>query len=204
MRVKVCGITDASEIATCIEAGVDALGFVFAVGARAVSVERAAALTSSTSPFVTTVGVFANAPADLVRDAIDSCRLDVLQFSGDEPAEFCGSFGKPTIIVAGGRMPSREDLVAARAVAVLADSRVGGAFGGTGVPVPLETARAMRSSAGRCFVLAGGLDPETVAGAIRAVRPDAVDVRSGVERDGRKHGALVRAFVAAARGALES
>jgi phosphoribosylanthranilate isomerase len=202
MRIKVCGITDSAEVVTCVAAGVDALGFIFGVGPRALSVDKAAALTAITPPFVTTVGVFANPPAELVRSAIDACRLDVLQFSGDESPEFCGSFGKPTIVGAGARMPSRDDLFAARAVAVMADSRSGGAYGGTGVPVPLETARAMRAASGRCFVLAGGLKAETVAAAIQAVRPDAVDVRSGVERDGRKNGALVRAFVAAARGAL--
>ena len=202
MRIKICGMTDASEIATCVAAGADALGFIFDVGPRALGVEKAAALTDATPPFVTTVGVFVNPAPELVQAAIDSCRIDVLQFSGDEDPEFCGSFGKPTIVGAGRRMPSPEDLVSARAVAVMADSRTGDAYGGTGEPVPLETARALRSAAGRCFVLAGGLTPETVAAAIRAIRPDAVDVRSGVERDGRKNGALVRAFVLAARGAI--
>jgi phosphoribosylanthranilate isomerase len=202
MRIKICGMTDSAEVATCVAAGVDALGFIFASGPRALNIDKAAALTASTPPFVTTVGVFVNPPAELVRLAIDACRLDVLQFSGDESPEFCGSFGKPTIVGAGERMPSRDDLAAARAVAVMADSRAGGAYGGIGVPVPLATARAMRAASGRCFVLAGGLKAETVAAAIQAVRPDAVDVRSGVERDGRKNGALVRAFVAAARGAL--
>jgi phosphoribosylanthranilate isomerase len=202
VRIKICGMTDASETATCVAAGADALGFIFEVGPRGLDIEEAAALTAATPPFVTTVGVFVNSSAELVRSAIAACRLDVLQFSGDEAPEFCGSFGKPTIVGAGMRMPSREDLAAARAVAVMADSRSGDAYGGTGLPVPLETARALRSAAGRCFVLAGGLKPETVAAAIRAIRPDAVDVRSGVERDGRKNGALVRAFVAAARGAM--
>ncbi|HEY5095820.1 MAG TPA: phosphoribosylanthranilate isomerase [Candidatus Eremiobacteraceae bacterium] len=202
MRVKICGMTDASEITTCVAAGADALGFIFDVGPRGLNVEKAAALTAVTPPFVTTVGVFVNPTPELVRSAIDSCRLDVLQFSGDEDPIFCGSFGKPTIVGAGRRMPSREDLAAARAVAVMADSRTGEAYGGTGVPVPIETARALRSAAGRCFVLAGGLKPETVAAAIQAIRPDAVDVRSGVERDGRKNDALVRAFVLAARGAI--
>jgi phosphoribosylanthranilate isomerase len=202
MRIKICGITDSAEVATCVASGVDALGFIFSVGPRALSIDRAAALTAATPPFVTTVGVFVDPPAELVRNAIDACRLDVLQFSGDEAPEFCGSFGKPTIVGAGERMPTRRDLAMARAVAVMADSRTGDAYGGTGVPVPLETARAMRAASGRCFVLAGGLKADTVAAAIRAVRPDAVDVRSGVERDGRKNGALVRAFVDAARGAL--
>src|SRR4029077_12455284 len=107
--------------------------------------------------------------------------------------EFCGSFGMPTIVSAGKRMPTHEELRTARAVAVMADSRTPGRYGGTGVRLPLEIARALRAAAGRCFVLAGGLRPETVADAIRAVRPDAVDVRSGVERDGRKNPSLARA-----------
>ncbi len=202
IRVKVCGLTDVEEIAACVASGADALGFIFGVGPRAVSVEAAAALTAAVPPFVTTVGVFANPDAALVRAALRACRLDVLQLSGDEPAEFCGSFGKPTIVSAGERMPTAQELGAARAVGVLADSRLPGAFGGTGVALPLDIARALRAAAGRCFVLAGGLTPETVSAAIRAVRPDAVDVRTGVELHDRKNPMLVRAFVNAARSAL--
>src|ERR1700687_4409450 len=120
MRIKICGITDSAEIATCVAAGGDALGFIVDVGPRGLQIDKAAALTAATPPFVTTVGVFVNPPAELVRSAIDACRLDVLQFSGDESPEFCGSFGKPTIVGAGARMPSRHDLAAARAVAVMA------------------------------------------------------------------------------------
>ncbi len=201
-RVKVCGLTDAEEVAACVAAGADALGFIFGVGPRAVSVETASALTAAVPPFVTTVGVFANPDAALVQAAIGACRLDVLQFSGDEAPDFCGSFGKPTIISAGERMPTANELSVARAVGVLADSRLPGTYGGTGVALPFGIARALRSAVGRCFVLAGGLTPETVAEAIRAVRPDAVDVRTGVERNERKNPALVRAFVNAARSAL--
>ena len=201
-RVKVCGLTDSEEVAACVAAGADALGFIFGVGPRAVSIEKAAALTAQVPPFVTTVGVFADPDASLVRAAIAACRLDVLQFSGEEAPDFCGSFGKPTIVGAGERMPTASELAAARAVGVLADSRLPGMYGGTGIALPLDIARALRAAAGRCLVLAGGLTPETVSAAIRAVRPDAVDVRTGVERDERKNPTLVRAFVNAARSAL--
>src|SRR5690349_16541338 len=99
IRVKICGMTDAADVGACAAAGADALGFIFAQSARRLTIEAARALTAGVPPFVTTVGVFAGDPAELVTAAIGACRLDVLQFSGGETADFCGSFGKPTIVV---------------------------------------------------------------------------------------------------------
>jgi phosphoribosylanthranilate isomerase len=203
VRVKVCGMRNAEDVAACVAAGVDALGFIFAKSPRRLSVEQARVLTAAAPPLVTTVGVFANDSADLVRDAFEHCRLDVLQFSGDEAMEFCGSFGKPTIVAARGRHLTPADLEIARAVGVLVDSWSATEFGGTGRVVDAAAVSQMRAECGSApVILAGGLTPDNVAALIRASKPDAVDVRTGVERDGRKDAALVRAFVAAARTAL--
>lgn len=203
IRVKICGIASRNDLELCVDAGADALGFIFAESARKLSVDEAAALTALVPPFVTAVGVFAGCPAGLVRDALARCRLDVLQFAGDETPEFCGSFGKPTMLVARSAAPKPEDLHVARAIAVLADAHSPDAFGGTGLPVDYEVARRIKGAVNLPFVLAGGLTLETVARAIRAVRPHGVDVRTGVERAGAKDPQLVRGFVRAAKAASE-
>jgi phosphoribosylanthranilate isomerase len=206
IRVKICGMADRGDVDSCVAAGADALGFIFyANSPRRLTFDAARILTAAVPPFVTTVGVFAGEPADVVRSAIESCRLDVLQFSGDEPAEFCGSFGKPTIVAARDRHWSPEQRAKARAIAVLVDSWSSSEFGGTGRVSPPEQAhRARDEHEGAVIVLAGGLTPANVGQLVRSVRPDAVDVRTGVERGGRKDPELVRAFVTAAHAALDT
>ncbi len=201
VRVKVCGVTRSEEVDLCVAAGVDALGFIFAPGPRGLTALVAEALTRRVPAFVTCVGVFANNAATEVSEAVDRCRLDVLQFSGDEPSVFCAQFGKPTIRVIHvcadrvPAMPGSEDLKTAGAVALMVDSHLDGRFGGTGVPLDLELAAGLCRMASLPFVLAGGLRPNNVAAAIGAVRPWAVDVRSGVERKGEKDRILVERFM---------
>ncbi|HEY7994955.1 MAG: N-(5'-phosphoribosyl)anthranilate isomerase [Candidatus Eremiobacterales bacterium] len=205
IRVKICGMTDRADIEACVAAGADALGFIFAKSPRRLALDEARTLTATVPPFVTTVGVFAGDSAELVSGAIEACRLDVLQFSGDETAEFCGSFGKPTVVASRGNRWSAADRARARAIAVLVDAWSPNGFGGTGRLVPLETAqRARVDHEGAAIVLAGGLTPSNVGPLIRSVKPDAVDVRTGVEKASRKDPELVRAFVAAARSAFDS
>ena len=202
VRVKLCGMSTADDVAMCAGAGADALGFIFAQSPRRLSIDAACALTLAAPPFVTTVGVFANDDAALVRAAIDRCRLDVLQFSGDDPPAFCGSFGKPTILSLRGRRFDGDALRAARAVALLVDAWSASEFGGTGRvsgSTAFQQARAQHE--GVSLILAGGLTPVNVGPLVAKAQPDAVDARTGVERDGRKDPALVRAFVNAARGA---
>jgi phosphoribosylanthranilate isomerase len=205
MRVKLCGMTTLEDVAVCVEAGADALGFIFAESPRklAIALDHAPSLTRAVPPFVTTVGVFANDPAQMIHEAIARCRLDVLQFSGDETPEFCGSFGKPTILVARGRSFTPAQRAAAHAGAILADSWSPREYGGTGrvVEAP-EFARVREENPGAYVILAGGLSPSNVTAMIRASRPDAVDARTGVERGGKKDADLARAFVRAARAAL--
>ena len=203
IRVKICGVTDRADLDACIDAGADAVGFIFAQSPRRLTLEQARALTAAVPPFVTTVGVFAGDTGELVSGAIEACRLDVLQFCGDELPDFCGSFGKPTVVAARGKRWTATALARARAIAVLVDSWSAREFGGTGRLAPIESAqRARADHEGAAIVLAGGLNATNVGALIRSVKPDAVDVRTGVERASRKDPALVRAFVAAARTAL--
>ena len=209
LRVKVCGITNVLDVERCVGAGVDALGFIFAPSPRRVTVDQAVALTGVVPPFVTCVGVFAGNPTAEVAQALGRCRLDVLQFSGDEPPQFCASFGMPVIKVI--RLPSSaarqailsESLREARAIAVMVDARMKDSAGGAKSGVPLCDAAELRRASRAPFILSGGLRPDNVAAAVAAVRPWAVDVRSGVERDDRKDPGLLARFVREARNASD-
>ncbi|MBI4997667.1 MAG: phosphoribosylanthranilate isomerase [Rhodocyclales bacterium] len=201
-RVKICGITREQDLAAAVAAGADALGFVFyPPSPRYLATQRAAELVQRVPPFVVSVGLFVDPEPDFVRRTLASVPLDLLQFQGDESPAFCEQFGRPYLKVA--RMRPGLDLVEfARAFAsargLLLDAYVEG-YGGAGqvfdwslvpgrLPLPV--------------VLAGGLTAENVSGAIRQLRPWAVDVSSGVESaKGIKDAAKIAAFIAAVKNA---
>ena len=205
MRVKICGMASVEDVGMCVEAGVDAIGFIFARSPRRLLLGdgQAQAIAAAAPPFITRVGVFANDDEDVVCAAIAQCRLDVLQFSGDEAPGFCGSFGKPTILSVRDRKFSQDDLDAAGAVALIVDSFSPERYGGTGRALePGSFERAREAHPGIPLILAGGLTPANVGWMAGSLRPYAVDVRSGVEREGRKDPELVRSFVKAARSVI--
>lgn len=203
VKVKICGITNAPDAITAVEAGADMLGFMFhEQSPRHVSVEAAGAIIRQLPPFVVNVGVFVNAPADLVWRAIGVCGLNLLQFHGEEPPDFCVQFG--VMSMKAFRVRDAESLKAMSAYpadAWLLDAFVPGRYGGTGATFNWDLALQAKKS-GCPIVLAGGLTPENVGDAIRKVRPFAVDVSSGVESaPGKKDAARVRAFIVAVRAA---
>lgn len=210
--VKICGMGCREDIAMCADAGADALGFIFADGPTRIALDEAQQLSAQVPSGIARVGIFVRSSADFVREAVRRSQLDVLQFCGGETPEFCGSFDRPTIRVVGVprqgdpaiAAPRREGLKRARACALLIDSWVAGRAGGTGLPVDLHRASQLAARSVLPVVLAGGLTPLNVSAAIAAVRPAAVDVRSGVERNGKKDRMLVWEFVRAARTALGS
>ena len=181
-RVKICGITRLQDAAAAVEYGTDALGFVFyEPSPRHVSIEQAAAICRQLPPFVTTVGLFVNARADLIARAVSQAGIDLLQFHGDESAEFCASHDRPWIRAV--RMKPETDLAAAQSEfgagrGLLLDAYRPGVPGGTGETFDWQ--RIPPDMASR-VVLAGGLEPGNVAQAIGVVRPYAVDVSGGVE-----------------------
>jgi phosphoribosylanthranilate isomerase len=199
---KICGLTDVGDVELCARAGADALGFIFADSPRRVTPEEAGPLTAAAPREVACVGVFANSPRALIERALQRCRLDVLQFAGDETPEFCGSFGMPTLLTARERPPAPDEVQRAHAIGVIADARVRGAYGGTGRMLDASIAKRIRDGSPAPFILAGGLTPDNVADAIRRLRPDGVDVRSGVERSGRKDPELLAAFARSVREAV--
>ena len=205
VRVKICGITNIADAVAAVDAGADALGFMFFENSRRnVSPALAAEIIRELPPFISKAGVFVNAPEKFVRDAIEASGIDTLQFHGEESPEFCAQFGLK--VIKAFRVRGRESLRACssyRNCAWLLDSFVEGSHGGTGTSFDWDLAvEATRLS--RMVILAGGLRLETVADAVRKVRPYAVDVSSGVESvPGKKDHGKVRDFIVAARSAAD-
>ncbi|GAB5606098.1 phosphoribosylanthranilate isomerase [Sideroxyarcus sp. TK5] len=196
-RIKICGITREQDLLAAVAAGADALGFVFYdKSPRNISEQRAAELMRAVPPFVTSVGLFVDPTAEMVREVLAQVPLDVLQFHGDESPQFCAQFGRPYLKAI--RVRPGVDLVecAARYAAargLLLDAYVQGVQGGTGKSfdwglIPRDLSLPV--------ILSGGLHAGNVAEAVRTVRPYAVDVSSGVEAEkGIKDAAKVAAFI---------
>ena len=199
--VKICGITNVDDGLAASEAGADALGFVFYdQSPRHVSVETAASIIHQLPQLVMKVGVFVNAPDDLVVAAIRECGLNLLQFHGDESPEYCLRFGLMSMKAFRVRdAASLEQLQHYPTEAWLLDAYTPDRHGGTGEKFNWDLALEARKL-GRPIFLAGGLTPENVASAVRQAQPYGVDVSSGVEAaPGRKDHAKVRAFIQAAK-----
>ena len=195
--VKICGLTRVDDALAAARLGANAVGVVlYRDSPRFVSNEQARRIVDALPPFVTTVALMVNPSAVEVQTAIEQVRPALLQFHGDESAEFCAGFSVPFIKAL--RVRAETDLLQyarnyASAKGLLLDTYVEGARGGTGamfdwnliprqLPLPV--------------ILAGGLNPENVSEAIRQVRPWAVDVSSGVEVEkGIKDAALMAAFI---------
>lgn len=204
VRVKICGITNAGDAIAAVDAGAHALGFMFFEGSkRNVSPAVVSEITRELPPFVSKVGVFVNAKQDTILKTIDQTGIDTVQLHGEESAEFCSRFA-PVKIIKAFRIRDSESLRSAldyRDHAWLLDSFVEGQQGGTGVSFNWNIA-AEATKMSRMVILAGGLKVETVAEAVRKVRPYAVDVSGGVESaPGKKDHQKVRAFISAAQSA---
>ncbi len=199
IRVKICGVTRVADAVHAARVGADAIGLNFAAASpRCVSLAQAAEIAAALPQSVCRVGVFVDADRDTVAAVLAQVPLDALQFHGDEPPAACADWSVPVIKAVRVRGP--ETLAAASDYAVdflLADAWVPGQAGGTGQRVPLEW---LGGVARERLILAGGLSPETVADAVRAVRPAGVDVASGVEAaPGIKDPEKVERFIANAR-----
>ncbi len=202
-RIKICGITRPEDALRAAELGADAIGLIFFAGsARHVTAARALEVIAKLPPFVTTVGLFVDAPRAEVDAVLSTVPLDLLQFHGEETPAYCESFDRP-YIKAIAAAPGVDLLQSARfhakARALLVDAYVPGVAGGTGVQADWS---AIPQNLPIPVVLAGGLHAGNVAQAIRAVQPWAVDVSSGVEQSrGIKDHNKMAAFVRGVRDA---
>lgn len=201
VRVKICGITSRDDALMAVEAGADALGFVFyEKSPRFVNPLTAAAIIRELPPLVQTVGLFVNEDVEKINWAADFCGLDLVQLHGDEEPRDADEVKRRVIRAL--RVKDETSLVAHDAwqvSALLLDAWVSGAYGGTGETFNWDLAAVAARQ--RPVILAGGLTPENVAEAVRIVHPYAVDVSSGVEATpGRKDPEKVREFVRRAKG----
>jgi len=206
VAVKVCGITSVEDGLLAAQAGADAVGFVFWPGSpRRVDLAAARRIARALPPFVLRVGVFVDALREEMARAVEEVGLDLLQLHGHEPPESLADLPRRALKAVGvgdGFVPEDALRYEGRAAGILLDTRSdGGPPGGTGQSFDWTRARAVRERAA-FLVLAGGLNPANVHLALSAVRPDGVDVSSGVEAaPGRKDPEKVRAFMAAVREA---
>jgi phosphoribosylanthranilate isomerase len=221
IRVKICGITNAADARLSVDAGADALGFIFVEGTpRFIEPAAAAAIIAWLPPFVTPVGVFWDHAEGHVKAVAEQCRLGALQFHGEEAPEALADHRLPVIktiklppastieglpeyrVTEGFQVLSYSKVAAA----VLLDTAVRWSEGEAREPIEWRQAATIaavyRDKPRPQVILSGGLTPENVVRAIGIVKPYAVDVNSGVEASpGTKDPDKVRRFVAAARSA---
>jgi len=200
VRVKICGVTQAEDAAAAVDAGADALGFVFfADSSRALSLEQACRISRELPPFVARVALFLEPAAADVQAVLDQLRPDALQFHGRETPQFCRRFAWPYMksVPMG---DARVNLRAwadhyADAQALLLDANRAGAAGGSGELFDWQRELELPD---KPIVIAGGLHAGNVGEAIERFAPYAVDVSSGVEcAPGIKDAQRVREFMAA-------
>jgi len=198
--VKICGITRKDDALVALLAGVHALGFVFYPGSpRCLVPEKARRLIYELPPLVSLVGVFVNTPSEEMVDVARYVGLDTLQLHGNEPPEACDYCRREGFrVIKAIRVREKRDLEIVESYrgvvsAFLLDTLVEGSYGGTGCAFPWALAREV---GGVPVVLAGGLCPDNVKEAMDKVKPWAVDVSSGVEKEpGVKDHKLIKEFM---------
>ena len=197
-RIKICGMTERTEVAHAGLAGIDALGFIFVKKSpRYIDPEQAREVISLIPPFVDTVGVFMDEDPDLVNEIGQYCGLTILQLHGNESPEYCRNFHfrilkafQVTSDMTPETLTPYQDVVSG----FLLDTYHKDKGGGTGETFDWSLVDKLQP--GKPFVLAGGLTVDNVGEAICKVRPFAVDVNSGIEKEpGRKDTALISKLV---------
>lgn len=195
-KIKLCGLSRPCDIEAANKWKPEYIGFVFAPKSkRFITHEKAAALKKQLVPGIQAVGVFVNAPLDEVSKLLNIGVIDIAQLHGDEDDSYIKALQdlveKP--IIKAFQIKNEQDIIkanASSAACILLDSG-----SGTGTVFDWHLIQSVQ----RPYFLAGGLDPENVAAAIRQLSPYAVDVSSGIEADGLKDQDKIAAFIAAVR-----
>lgn len=206
MHVKICGIRSPEHLLVAAAAGADMLGLVFAPSKRQVDLDTAKMLVKvlrDAGYRTSVVGLFVNASPATIHHVVRECSLDVIQLHGNEPLSMVDQLPDVPVWRAV-RLQDADDegewlSTTHPRVTLLVDAHVSGAYGGTGAQADWSKAAELAKS--RPVVLAGGLSPRNVVTAVRQVNPWAVDVSSGVERDGIKDNGLMSAFIDLAKQA---
>jgi phosphoribosylanthranilate isomerase len=209
--IKFCGTTSVEDALASVDAGADALGFIFAPSKRRVTEEKAQEIIRELPPAIEKVGVFLNAGAKEIRHVVDQVALTGIQMHGpsDSPPEVYSHLPKErrdslrkikTILVV---QPGFEIMLDGLAAATgVVDGWLLDSGAGSGMTFDWQAARAQLGKRQGRFIIAGGLTPGNVGEAIRTFSPWGVDVVSGIEREpGRKDSGKMKAFVAAVRKA---
>ncbi|WP_338654309.1 phosphoribosylanthranilate isomerase [Sporosarcina psychrophila] len=198
-KVKICGLMESQHVKTAVDAGVNAIGFVFAPSRRQVTIAKAQELAKNIPPGVLKIGVFVDASQDDIEQTFREVPLDFVQFHGDESSDFIEKVGLPSIKVLS--VYSDED---AKRFAhyetdyFLFDTPGTDFKGGSGKTFDWQLMKDAGVQSDK-VILAGGLNADNVAQAIRTVQPYMVDVSSGVEVMRRKDDKLIRAFIKAVK-----
>ncbi len=205
IKVKICGITNKKDAHDALSAGADAIGFVFAKSPRQVSAAEVKAIVGSLGPWVFTVGVFVNESPAQIKKIAQACGLSAVQLHGSENPKSMRQFNFSRVIKAF-RVDENfksKDARQYKADAYLFDTKVAGAYGGTGRSFDWKL---FKKNMGMAFdripvIISGGLGVNNVEEAVSVLRPYGVDVSSGVEqKPGKKSFALMKEFVARAKG----
>ena len=212
IRIKICGITDLKDAAAAVEAGADALGFIFYdKSPRSVAPEVARVIIEQLPPFVDTVGVFVDRKRQEVEEIIRFCGLGYAQLHGKESPKYCerlARFAAPCQIIKALRVGSHlqpRDITPYNnyVKGFLLDTYQKGVQGGTGQSFDWSLIQGLQLQ--RDVILAGGLDANNVQAALETVHPYAVDVNSGVETaPGQKDHSLIKKFIRQVRACERS
>ena len=206
IAVKICGLTNRDDALAAIDAGADFLGFnTWAGTKRFIDLDANANWIAGLPAHALRVALLVNASREETARIAALPFVDTLQFHGDEDAAFCqwaAGLGKPIIkVIRAKNAATFADAATFSTPHILLDAHVPGEFGGTGARVDVDLVKRFRAEHPTMSLwLAGGLTPENIGAVVRAIRPAAVDVSSGVESAvARKDVAKMRAFVAAAK-----
>ncbi|NOR19270.1 MAG: phosphoribosylanthranilate isomerase [Xanthomonadales bacterium] len=197
--IKICGLTREQDVKAAVSSGADAIGFVFTASPRRISADTARRLSSDIPAGVLRVGLLLNQHRSEIDQVINSVTLDVLQFHGNESEQDCDVYGLPwlkAVAMENAESASQAERDYPSAMGLLFDSHSAGNRGGSGKLFDWS----LSAPLSKPVWLAGGLNPDNVAEAIRAVRPYAVDVSSGVESaPGIKDADRISKFINAVR-----
>ncbi|MFJ7972432.1 phosphoribosylanthranilate isomerase [Psychrobacillus sp. NPDC096389] len=194
-KVKICGLMEKEHVAVAVEAGADAIGFVFAPSKRQITVEKAQELAKDIPSTVLKIGVFVNPTKEELEKAYYEVPLDLIQFHGNESPDFVQSANYPSIKALSIR--NEEDVERAKQYETdffLFDAPQAG----SGITFDWQLMQGNEVPQEK-VILAGGLNAENVVEAIQRVKPHMVDVSSGVERNGVKDNEKIRTFINAAK-----